>query len=88
MQVGNPWVHTRSEAELLDEIQTRVNLLAIHSYLYSFALRLLFLQIHATSYAFLQTHETSYVFLQFSYCTLYRRKEENLIGNHTPFLMV
>jgi hypothetical protein len=35
-------------------------LLAIHSHLYSFALRFLFLQTHATSYSF----------LQFSYCTL------------------
>jgi hypothetical protein len=45
----------RSEAEFLDEIQTkilRVFLLAIHSHLYSFALRFLFLQTHATSYSF------------------------------------
>ncbi len=51
------------EAEFLDEIQTkviRVFLLAIHRHLYSFALRFLFLQTHATSYSF----------LQFSYCTL------------------
>ena len=41
-----------SEAELLDEIHTkvlRVFLLAIHSHLYSFALRLLFIHTHATS---------------------------------------
>ncbi len=47
------WAHT--EAEFLDEIQTkvlRVFLLAIHSHLYSFALRFLFLQTHATSYNF------------------------------------
>ncbi len=40
-----------SEAEFLDEIQTKVLgifLLAIHSHLYSFA----FLQTHATSYSF------------------------------------
>ncbi len=44
-----------AEAEFLDEIQTkvlRVFLRAIHSHLYSFALRFLFLQIHATSYVF------------------------------------
>jgi hypothetical protein len=46
-------IHT--EAEYLDEIQTkvfRVFLLAIHSQLYSFALRFLFLQTLATSYSF------------------------------------
>jgi hypothetical protein len=37
----------RSEAEFLDEIQTKV-----HRHLYSFALRFLFLQTHATSYSF------------------------------------
>ncbi len=55
------------EAEFLDEIQTkvlRVFLLAIHSHLYSFALRFLFLQI------------------------MQKRKEENLIENHTPFPVV
>ncbi len=39
----------------MDEIQTnvlRIFLLAIHSHLYSFALRFLFLQTHATSYSF------------------------------------
>ncbi len=43
------------EAEFLDEIQakfSRVFLLAIHSHLYSFTLRFLFLQTHATSYSF------------------------------------
>ncbi len=42
-------------AEFLDEIQTkvlRVFLLVIHCHLYSFALRFLFLQTHATSYSF------------------------------------
>jgi hypothetical protein len=41
------------EAEYLEEIQTkvlRVFLLVIHSHLYSFALRFLFLQSYATSY--------------------------------------
>ncbi len=44
-----------SEAVFLDEIQKkilRVFLLVIHSHLYSFALRFLFLQTHATSYSF------------------------------------
>jgi hypothetical protein len=43
------------EAEFLDEIPAkvlRVFLLAIHSQLYSFALRFLLLQAHATSYIF------------------------------------
>ncbi len=43
-----------TEAKFLDEIQTkvlRVFLLAKHSHLYSFALRFLFLQTHATSYS-------------------------------------
>jgi hypothetical protein len=47
------------------------------SHLYSFALRFLFLQTHATSYSFYN-----------SLCTLYRRNEQNLIENHTPFHMV
>ncbi len=43
------------EAEFSDEIQSkvlRVFLLAIHSHIYSFALRFLFLQTHATSYSY------------------------------------
>ncbi len=43
------------EAEFMDEIQTkvlRVFLLTIHSHLYSFALRFIFLQTYATSYSF------------------------------------
>ncbi len=67
---------TSIEAEFLDEIQTkvlRVYLLAIHSHLYSFALRLFFLQTRAT----------------FSVSTvklLYNVKEKggNLIENHIP----
>ncbi len=46
---------SRPEAEFLDEIQTkvlRVFLLAIHSHLYSFALRFMFLRTHPTSYRF------------------------------------
>ncbi len=42
----------RPEVEFLDEIQTKVFLLSIQSHLYSFALRFLFLQTHATSYSF------------------------------------
>jgi hypothetical protein len=44
-----------TEATFLDEIQKKilkVFLLAIQSHLYSFALRFLFLQTHATSYSF------------------------------------
>jgi hypothetical protein len=37
-------------------------LLAIHSHLYRFALRYLFLKTYATSYVFLETHATSYLF--------------------------
>ncbi len=47
-------LYFEAEFEFLDEIQTkvlRVFLLAIHSHRYSFALRYLFLQIHATSYS-------------------------------------
>jgi hypothetical protein len=46
-------MHT--EGEFLDETQTkvfRVFLLAIHSHLYSFALRFPLLKTHATSYSF------------------------------------
>ncbi len=53
----------KAEAEFMDKVQTkdvRVFLLAIHSHIYSFALRCLFLQTHATSYQF----------LDFSYCTV------------------
>jgi hypothetical protein len=44
-----------NEAEFLDEIQTKIVrdfLLAIHSHLYSFVLRFLFIHTHATSYSF------------------------------------
>jgi hypothetical protein len=44
-----------TELEFLDETQIKVLLvflLAIHSHLYSFALRFIFLQTHATSYSF------------------------------------
>jgi hypothetical protein len=45
----------KPEAELLDENQRKVFgvfLLAIQSHLFSFALKFLFLQTHATSYSF------------------------------------
>jgi hypothetical protein len=45
----------QKEAEFMDEIQTKVSrvfLLAIHSHLYSSALRFLFPQTHTTSYSF------------------------------------
>jgi hypothetical protein len=45
-------LYTFPEAEFLDEIQAKVVLHAVHSHLYSVALRLLFLQTHATSYSF------------------------------------
>jgi hypothetical protein len=54
-----------TEAEFLDEIHPkvlRVFLLAIHSHLYRFALRFLFLQAHTTSYSFYSALLT--------YCTL------------------
>jgi hypothetical protein len=62
----------------------RVFLLAIHSHLYSFAMRFLFLQSHTTFHVFLQTQATSYILLRLSYCTgtLHRKKAENLIENH------
>ncbi len=53
------------EAEFSDKIQTnvlRIFLLAIHSHLYSFVIRFIFLQTHATCYLFLQTHPISYSF--------------------------
>jgi hypothetical protein len=64
MDSGEPEAGTRTSsglipqkagAEFFDEIQTnvlRVFLLAIHSHFYSFALRFLFLQTHATSNSF------------------------------------
>jgi hypothetical protein len=68
-------------AEFLDEIQTkvlRVFLLAIQSHLNSFALLFYFFELT-------QPLTVSSVLL---YCTLYKRKEENLIENHTFFPMV
>ncbi len=61
---------SRQQAEFLDEIQTKVLkvfLRAIHSHLYSFALRFLFLQTHATSYIFYcsVTAYTVHIFFSF-----------------------
>ncbi len=59
-----------TEAELLDEIQTKVLkvfLLAIQSHLYSFALRFLSLKTHATPYSF-------YSALLYTICKEERRK--------------
>jgi hypothetical protein len=67
------------EAEFLDEIQTkdlRVFLLAIHSYLFSFALRLIFFQTHATSYSL------------YSSVTVLKEKGGTLDKNHAPFPIV
>jgi hypothetical protein len=64
------------EAEFLDEIQTKVSrvfLLAIHSHLYSFALRFIFLQTHTTSYSFLQL--------------LYTAKEKGGKANRKPYIL-
>ncbi len=55
----------------------RVFLLAILSHLYSFALRFLIIQTHATSYSF-------YSVLLY----IVKVKGENLIENHTPFPIV
>jgi hypothetical protein len=79
----------RPEAEFLDEIDTkvpRVFFLAIHTYLYSFALRFLFLQTHTTSYVYLQTHATSISTVQLLFTV--KEKGGNLKENHTPFPMV
>ncbi len=42
----------RLEVEFLEEIKTKVFLLAMQSHLDSFALRFIFLQTHTTSYSF------------------------------------
>jgi hypothetical protein len=69
-----------TEAEFLDEIQTkvlRVFLIAIHSHLYIFALRFLFLKTHETSYNF---------YVQLLYTV--KEKGEKPEENNTPFPMV
>ncbi len=67
--------------EFLDEIQTkvfRVFILAIHSHLYSFALRFLFLKIHAKPLTVSRG--------QFLYTV--KAKGGKLIENHITFPMV
>ncbi len=66
-----------SLGRILGRNQSKVLFFAIHSHLYSFALRFLFLQTHATSYSFLSS-------------LLYTVKEKggNLIENNTPFTIV
>ncbi len=56
-----------------------VFLLAIHSHLYSFALRFLFLPTRSTSYIFLKTLATSFVFLE---CTI---KEKGRKRDRKPY---
>ncbi len=78
-----------TEAEFLDEIQTkvlRVFLLAIQSHLYIFALRFIFFQTHATSYSFYLRGENV---LGFCSALLYTVKEKRGKPNrkHTPFPM-
>jgi hypothetical protein len=68
-----------SEAEFLDGMQTKVLqvlLLAIHSHPYSFALKFIFFQTHATLYEFFLNSCNLLQFLQFSYvhCKGERRK--------------
>jgi hypothetical protein len=53
-----------TEAEFLEEI-----ILAIHSHLYSFSLRFLFIKTLATSYIFLQAHATFYITYFYSLVT-------------------
>jgi hypothetical protein len=69
------------EAELLDEIQTKVK---------SFPPCLSKSPLQLCLEIFIYSNSRNLVqFLQFSYRTLQRRKEENLIENHTgPFPMV
>jgi hypothetical protein len=79
----------------------RVFLLTFHSYLYSFALRFLFLQTRATSYSFYSSllytenekgRKSEKKLMQpltvstVRYCTLLRRKEENLRKNSCNLL--
>ncbi len=74
--------HGTAEAEFLDEIQTkvlRVFLLAIHSHLYSFPLRFMFLQNSRKLWR-ISTVQLLYI--------VQRRKEKKPDRNHTPLPMV
>ncbi len=70
-----PSMEPLAEAKFLDEIQTKVFLLAIQSHLYSFALRFLFHQPHATSYSFYRADTLHY--------TVMMKKGGK--SDHTPF---
>jgi hypothetical protein len=67
------------EAKSLEDIQTKFfksfHPGYLYSHFYSFALR----------FIFLQTHATSDVFLQFSYCTVYTVKEKKENLNRKPY---
>ncbi len=65
------WVLRRNP----DKSLKRIFLLAIHSHLYAFSLRFLFLQTHATSYSFFSSLLHSYTV---------KEKEENLIETVPP----
>jgi hypothetical protein len=72
----------KTEAKYLDEIQTkvfRVFLLAFHSHLYSFALRVIFLQTQATSYSFYSSVTVQYT---------EKEKDGKPGRKHSPFPMV
>ncbi len=74
------WLISWYWGQILDKIQTkvlRVFLLAIHSHLYSFALRFLFLKL---------TQPLTVSTVHLLYTTLPRRKEKNLIENNAHFL--
>jgi hypothetical protein len=88
---SSPSSLNRPEAELLDEIQTkvlRVSFLVIPTHLYSFTLRFLFLQTHTT---LLCISSNSRNLLHISTVQLLftvKEKGGNLKENHTPFSMV
>ncbi len=69
------------EDEFLDKIQQKSSFLSCHSQSPLYIQLCLEISIPSNSCNLLQ-------FLQFSYCTLSRRKEENMIENHTPFPVV
>jgi hypothetical protein len=73
-------LHTvvQREAEFLDEIQAKVLIVFWQSVTSQLCLEI---SISSNSCNLVQ-------FLQFIYCTLYRRKEESPIENHTSFRMV
>ena len=66
-----------TEAVFLDEIQRKVFrdfLLAIQSHFYSFALKFLFLQTHATSYSFFSVSQAKMADIG--------QKKASLVGQH------